>query len=101
MATIYYIGTRPHVNGRFFIHKQGCPLLPSPGKRIKLGTFLSPEKAAYAGNKYSDNPATCRFCIHHAESERSEPAVIGEAPELITRGGIKKSWESPFFCGVN
>jgi hypothetical protein len=101
MATIYFIGTRPHVNGRHYIHREDCPLLPSPGKRVYLGTFESPEEAMEEGRNYFDNPGTCRFCMHHADTEGFEISGAGEKPDFITLTAISDSWESALVCGVN
>jgi len=98
---MFYIGTRPQANGRNFIHRKDCPLLPSPGNRIFLGTYESPEDAVEEGKKYFDNPDTCRFCMHHAETERSKFAEAIEEPGFLTHAGIINSWESALACGVN
>jgi hypothetical protein len=77
--------------------------LPSPGKRIYLGTFLTPEEAVEQGNKYFNNPGYCPFCLHgdHSETEGAGLAGTGEKPDFITHIGIKTTWESAMFCGVN
>ena len=88
---MYFIGTRPHANGCYFIHREDCPLLPLPGKRIYLGTFLSPDEAAAEGRKYFDNPGSCLFCLkgHHAKAD------------IMKHAGIMFAWESVLLCGVN
>ena len=103
MATVFFIDIRPHLNGRFFIHKKECPLLPSHGKRRFLGTFLSRDEAAEEGKKYFDNPDYCPFCLHgeHSETEGARLAGTGEKPAFITHVGIKTTWESAIFCSVN
>jgi hypothetical protein len=103
MATMFYIGTRPQANNRSYIHTKDCPLLPSPGKRIFLGTFLSPEESAEEGKKHFNNPGYCPFCLHGdrsvAEGERL--AETFNKPDFITHIGIKPTWESALVCGVN
>jgi hypothetical protein len=101
MATKYSIGTRPQVNGRHFIHREDCPLLPSPPKRMHLGAFESPEEAMEEGRKYYDNPGTCRFCMHHPVTDMPEIVTTGEKPDFIKIAGINDTWESALVCGVN
>ena len=103
MEAMFFISTRPNVNGRYFIHREDCPLLPSPGKRIFLGIFLSPDEAVEEGKKHFNNPGYCPFCLHgdHAETESASLAEISEKPDFITHIGIKTTWASAMFCGVN
>jgi hypothetical protein len=103
MATMYFISTRPQANDRNYIHKKDCPLLPSPGKRIFLGTFLSPEEAAEEGNKHFHNPGYCPFCLHEnrAKTEGDRLAETFDKPDFITNSGIEATWESALVCGVN
>jgi hypothetical protein len=103
MATMFYIGTRLQANDRNYIHTKDCPLLPSPGKRIFLGTFLSPEEAAAEGNKFFNNPGCCPFCLHgdHSKCDGDRYTESFDETEFITNIGIKATWESALVCGVN
>lgn len=103
MAKMFFIGTRPQANGRYIIHTKNCPLLPSPGKRLYIGTFLSPDDAAEEGKKHFSDPDYCPFCLHEDRSatEGASLAEICEEQDFITHIGIKATWESAMFCGVN
>jgi hypothetical protein len=103
MATLFYIGTRPQGNGRYIVHTKDCPLLPSPGKRLCIGTFLSPEDAVEEGKMHFDNTGYCPFCLHenHSVTEGSRFAEACDKLDFITHIGIKTTWESAMFCGVN
>ena len=103
MEAMFFIGTRPHANGRYYIHSEGCPLLPSPGKRICLGTFLSPEEALEEGKKYFNSACCCRFCLKgdHTKAEDARFAETFETYDFLTDDGIKITFESALFCGVN
>jgi hypothetical protein len=103
MATKYYIGTKPGVNGYYYIHSEDCPFLPSPGKRIYLGRFMSPEEAVEEGGEYFKNPVCCRFCLHEdqAKSESAGLAHIHKKDDCMTHTGIDITLESALFCGVN
>jgi hypothetical protein len=103
MEVMYFIDTRPRANGSYYIHSEECPLLASPGNRIFLGKFLTPEEAVEEGGKYFNNPVSCRFCMHedHAKIENVRLAEIHENDDYITHVGIDITWESALFCGVN
>jgi hypothetical protein len=103
MKSNYFIGQRPRADGGNYIHREDCPLLPSPGERIYLGTFLSPEEALAEGIKYFSNPAFCRFCLKEHQKEirshlLSEPI---EKWDLISSVAVIPDWESALLCGTN
>ena len=95
MEYSYFIGLRPHANGRHYIHREDCPLLPSPGKRIYLGTFFSADEAAEEGKKYFSSPECCRFCL---KEHQKEPI---EKWDLISSVAVIPDWESALLCGMN
>jgi hypothetical protein len=103
MEAKYYIGTRPQANGYHYIHREDCPLLPSTGERIYLGTFLSPGGAAVEGKKYFSNPDFCSFCLkeYYKEIRNHMPAGSGKNWDHISSIAVIPSWESPLACGVN
>ena len=103
MEYSYFIGSRPHANGRNYIHREDCPLLPSPGKRIYLGTFLSHDEAAEVGKKYFSNPECCRFCLkeHYNEASSNLTAEPGKKWNLISSIAVIPTRESALVCGTN
>jgi len=40
--TKYFICTRAGKDGIHIVHREGCPFLPEPAKRLYLGIFHSP-----------------------------------------------------------
>jgi len=42
MMTKYFICTRAGKDGIHIVHREGCPFLPEPAKRLYLGIFHSP-----------------------------------------------------------
>jgi len=103
MATMLYIGTKPRVNGRYYIHLEDCPLLPSPRKRICLGTFLSPQVALEVGKKYFNNSFCCQFCLRgdHKDTEVVKLIEICEKQGFLLHVRTKITFESVLFFGVN
>ena len=103
MEPMFYIGIRPHANGRYYIHADDCPLLPSPWKRICLGTFMSPEEALEEGEKYFKNACCCSFClgVDHRETEVAKSVEICEKTDSITYIRIKRTVESALIYGLN
>jgi hypothetical protein len=99
----YFIGLRPHPNGRYYIHREDCPLLPSPGKRIYLGTFFSADEAAEEGEKYFSSPECCRFCLKEHQKEPGSHLLFEpiEKWELISSVSVIPDWESALLCGTN
>jgi hypothetical protein len=103
MEAMYFIGTIPQANGLHFIHTEDCPFLPSPGRRIFLGSFSSPEKALEEGKRHFATACGCLFClkekykqvISHVIENRSElPAFIKNIPVMVSPGNA-------CVCGVN
>jgi hypothetical protein len=103
MEVKYYIGTRPQAGGYYFIHREDCPLLPSHGKRMYLGTFLSPVEAAEEAKKYFSDPDYCRFCLekHHKEIRRQLLAEANEKWDIVSSVLVIATRESGLVCGVN
>ncbi len=71
MTEKYFISISPRISGNHTIHKQVCPLLPDPGKRIPLGVFQSSTEAVKEGREYFERAESCPFCS-------KENAVKGE-----------------------
>jgi hypothetical protein len=103
MEAMYFIGTRPQANGLHFVHTEDCPFLPSPGKRIYLGSFSSPDKAVEAGKKYFAAACGCLFCLNekyknvitHVNKDHCEmPVFIKNIPVMVSPGNA-------YVCGVN
>jgi hypothetical protein len=103
MATLFFIGTRPQANGRHIVHTEDCPLLPSPEKRLYIGTFLSPEDAAEEGKMHYDSMGYCPFCLHgnHSCTETAWGAGTRKKPVFLTHTRIKAKWESALVFGLN
>jgi hypothetical protein len=91
MSTKFYIGTRRQANGRYFIHREDCPLLPSYGERISFGTFLTPNEAAEEGRKYFAYLGSYQFCLkgHYTETEDIKLVEIREKPGSMTHVGVE------------
>jgi hypothetical protein len=103
MAAMYYIDTKPRANGSYYVHSEECPFLSSPGNRICLGKFLTPEEAVEEGGKRFKNLVRCRFCLHEdqAKSESAGLADICKKDDFMTHVELDVTWENVLFCGVN
>jgi hypothetical protein len=103
MAAMFFIGTRLHANGRYYIHTDDCPLLPSTGKRIFLGISQSRETALEEGKKYFNNACCCKFCLggDHTKVEGTGHDETLENNDILTDATIRITSESVLFCGVN
>jgi hypothetical protein len=103
MKSKYFIGLRPRADGSNYIHREDCPLLPSPGERIFPGTFLSPEEAFAEGIKYFSNPVFCRFCLkeHHKETGSYLLSEPSEKWDHISSVAVIPIWENALVCGTN
>ena len=103
MGIKYYISQRPNVDGRYYIHSEDCPLLPSQVKRIFLGTFLSPEDAETAAGRYYRNTGFCRFCLKESHEKRKclLSAEQCHKNDFITSAAIVSSIEIMLVCGIN
>jgi hypothetical protein len=103
MEVRYYICIRPQAVGSYFIHREDCPLLPSPGKRICLGAFLSPVEAAEEGKKYFGKTRCCLFCSEEHNDKMTQPSLFEVQNDIkyITSDQVIASCESALFCHVN
>jgi hypothetical protein len=103
MEVRYYICIRPQAGGSHFIHRENCPLLPPPGKRIYLGTFLSPVEAAEEAKKYFGKTRCCLFCFedHNEKTTQSELFEVQHDIKYSTSDQVIASWESALFCHLN
>jgi hypothetical protein len=103
MEVKYYICTRPQAEGYYFIHREDCPLLPAPGKRIYLGTFLSPVEAAEEGKKYFSRIRYCLFCSEEHNDKITQSVLFEVQHDIknITSVQVIAGWESALFCYVN
>ena len=102
MTEKYFISRNPLISGIHTIHRQGCPFLPEPGKRILLGVFGSSQEAVEKGSGYFRSPVGCPFCLKEY-NEIKKPAFI-EVPinqDFISSSRLKARWESLFFCSVS
>ena len=103
MESKYFVSIRPGKDGSRTIHKEDCPFLPEPGKRIFLGIFQSSFKAMEEGEKYCTAPASCTFCSneHHRENRMRELHEILADPCFISYGQLNIIPLSILLCSVN
>ncbi len=103
MFAKFYIGIRPQTNEYHTVHKEGCPFLPTAGKRIYLGIFKSSFDAVCAGMRHFSKSNKCLFCskeLHSIESQEilSELSVSGD---LLSSDKLKDRWDSALQCSAN
>jgi len=102
MTEKYFISRNARIIGNHIVHRQGCPFLPEPGKRILLGVFGSPQEAVKKGSGYFRSPVGCQFCLQYY-NEIKKPAfnegIIDE--DFISSSRFKTTWESLLFCSVS
>jgi hypothetical protein len=102
MAEKYFINASPRINGSHTIHRQQCPLLPEPGRRILLGVFQSPRDAVREGRWYFRRADNCPFCSKEHNEMKRRAFTEGQAdPDLISSARLKTTWESLVFCSVS
>ena len=102
MTEKYFISRNPRISGIHTVHRQGCPFLPAPEKRILLGVFESSQEAVKKGSGYFRSPVGCPFCLKEY-NEIKKPAFIEGATnqDLISSSRVKATWESLLFCSVS
>jgi hypothetical protein len=103
MAAKYFICTRSQTDGTHTVHKDDCPFLPEPGKRIPMGIFKSLPGALMEGRSYFSRPAGCLFCgkEHHTEYKRPLFSEEYFDADYISSSQMIVTWESAMFCSVN
>jgi hypothetical protein len=103
MAEKYFINTSPRINGSHNVHRQQCPFLPEPGRRILLGVFQSSQDAVRKGRWYFRRADNCPFCLKgHNEIKKPVFTEVKTGPDLISSARMKKStWESLMFCSLS
>lgn len=98
----YFINTRPFSNGYHVVHKQDCPLLPEPGKRILLGVFQSPDDAINEGKNHFRKPVCCRFCSKEGTwSRESQESEVKAGAAFISSDNLTDTIEGLMFCSVS
>jgi hypothetical protein len=103
MKTKYFICTRPQTNDSHTVHKEGCPCLPAPEKRIFLGVFRSPDEAVEEGRKHFPAPAGCRFCSkkYYKENTKNRFSEMPGKLDFLSSDRVRDSWESALICSMN
>jgi len=102
MTEKYFISTSPRIDGSHTVHRQVCPFLPEPGRRIPLGIFQSSREAVKEGRRYFRRPDSCPFCSKEHNEMRSKAFTQGQAdPDLISSARLKATWESMMLCSLS
>ena len=101
--TKYFICTRAGKDGIHIVHREGCPFLPEPAKRLYLGIFHSPCNAVEEGRKYCTAAGSCLFCSkeHHRGNRKR---ALHETPVdecFISSGQMNDTPENAFVYSVN
>jgi len=103
MAVKYFICNSSQTDGSHTVHKDGCPFLPEPGKRISMGIFKSADSALKEGRRYFSKPVRCLFCGKETYTEDRRPAFtdVYIGADLISFSQLEINRESVMFCSVN
>jgi hypothetical protein len=102
MAEKYFINASPRINGSHTVHRQQCPLLPEPGRRILLGVFQSPRDAVREGRWYFRRADNCPFCSKKNYKKLISTSFKAKADmDFISSGRMNATWESLIFCSVS
>jgi hypothetical protein len=103
MTEKYFISTNPRISGSHTVHRQRCPFLPEPGRRIPLGVFQSSREAVKEGRNYFGRTDNCPFCSKEDnEMKRKDFAVRPADPDLISSARMKKvPWVNLMFCSLS
>ena len=103
MKTKYYLGLKPLIDNRYFIHSEDCPLLPAPEKRIYIGRYLSPEDALMEARKCFNKIDFCRFC--QIRSVKKIDSLLKEKhyanTGFISSDMIIRTWDAMLVCCIN
>jgi hypothetical protein len=98
----YYIRVKPGTDGNYTIHRQDCPLLPDPGRRILMGIFRSLPDALKRGSMFHVRLALCPFCLKSNNYVNNPDFSSGESgTELIVSAKLKSSLTDVLVCTVN
>jgi hypothetical protein len=103
MTEKYFISTNSRITGSHTVHRQGCPFLPEPGRRIPLGVFQSSQGAVKEGRSYFRSAESCPFCSkEHNVIKRSAFPVRTVNPGLILSARMRKaSWMDLMFYALS
>jgi len=103
MTEKYFISTNPRISGIHIVHKQGCPFLSEPGKRIPLGVFRSSRDAVKEGRNYFRRADNCPFCSkEYNDLTRRTFSVRQVNQDLISSARMKKApWMDLMFCSLS
>jgi hypothetical protein len=102
MAEKYFINTSPRINGIHTVHRQGCPFLPEPERRILLGVFQSSRVAVKEGRMYFRRADGCPFCSKEHNEMKRLVLTAGEVkPYIISSSHLKATWESQMLCSLS
>jgi hypothetical protein len=103
MTGKYFISTSPRISGSHTVHRQGCPFLPEPGRRISLGVFQSSQEAVKEGRNYFGRADNCPFCSKEDNEMKRKAFAIRQAdPDLISSARMKKvPWVNLMFCSLS
>ena len=102
MTNNYFISTKPGIDGRHSVHRQGCPFLPEPERRIPVGIFQSPPEALTEASTYYRKSVCCPFCSKvRNELKKDAFPVTGKAGDLISTARLKRVTMDLFFCSVS
>lgn len=99
MSERYFIAKKSQSDEKHLIHKDNCPFLPVPEKRIYLGKFHSHNEALNNGKRIFTNSNCCIFCAKEANEQRED--LFTRTFKMITFDQVEPVWESPMLCGVN
>jgi hypothetical protein len=98
----YYIRVKPGTDGNYTIHRQDCPLLPDPGRRILIGIFRSLPDALKRSSMFHARLALCPFCLKSNNDINKPDCSYGESgTELIVSAKLKSGLPDVLVCAVN
>jgi hypothetical protein len=102
MTSKYFICIRPQANDSHAVHKEGCPCLPEPRKRIFLGSFRSVHKAVGEGRKYFSMTCGCRFCSkEYYENSKKSISEAYKKSDFLTSERFKDKWGNALIYWMN
>jgi len=103
MTGKYLISISPRISGCHTVHRQGCPFLPAPGRRILLGVFQSSREAVKEGRRYFRRADCCPFCSKEHNGIKREAFPIEPVnPGLISSARVKNlPWVDLVFCSLS
>jgi len=102
MSKEYFINPVPRTDGKYTVHRHGCPLMPGRARKICLGRFNSRSEVLEKWAPVYKFLVFCPFCLKVHESDSVKSTADSEKGEdKVSFSTIQHSWMNTLFCSVS